>query len=68
MPAIKRPGAIAAFWDVDAPATLDRIAADRDDPFRALVPQYDIILTYGGGPPVVAGVSALWRAPLRADL
>ncbi len=55
VPAIKRPGAIAAFWDVDAPATLDRIAADPNDPFRALVPQYDLILTYGGGPPVVSG-------------
>ena len=38
VPAIRRRGAIAAFWDVDAPATLDRIAADPDDPFRALIP------------------------------
>ena len=53
VPAIKRPGAIAAFWDVDAPATLDRIAASPDDPFRALIPAYDVVLTYGGGPPVV---------------
>ena len=53
VPAIKRPGAIAAFWDVDAPATLDRIAGSPDDPFRALIPAYDIVLTYGGGPPVV---------------
>jgi spore maturation protein CgeB len=55
VPTIKRPGAIAAFWDVDAPATLDRLAADASDPFRALVPAYDLVLTYGGGPPVVAG-------------
>jgi spore maturation protein CgeB len=55
VPAICRPGALAVFWDVDAPATLDRVAADRDDPFRRLIPTYDIILTYGGGPPVVAG-------------
>ena len=53
VPALKRPGAVAAFWDVDAPATLDRIAADPDDPFRALIPAYDLVLTYGGGPPVV---------------
>ncbi|MBV8739085.1 MAG: glycosyltransferase [Alphaproteobacteria bacterium] len=53
VPAIKRPGAIAAFWDVDAPATLDRIAGSPHDPFRALIPAYDIVLTYGGGPPVV---------------
>jgi spore maturation protein CgeB len=55
VPKIKRPGAIAAFWDVDAPATLDRLAADRDDPLRTLIPAYDLVLTYGGGPPVVAG-------------
>lgn len=40
---------MVAFWDVDAPATLDRIAANPHDPFRALIPQYDCILTYGGG-------------------
>jgi spore maturation protein CgeB len=45
--------ALAVFWDVDAPATLDRLAADPSDPFRALVPDYDLILTYGGGEPVV---------------
>src|SRR5439155_21389934 len=55
VPTIKRPGAIAAYWDVDAPATLDRIAADREDPVRALSPAYALVLTYGGGPPVVAG-------------
>jgi spore maturation protein CgeB len=54
VPAIKRRGAIAAFWDVDAPATLDRIAADTGDPFRALIPAYDMVLTYGGGPRVVS--------------
>jgi spore maturation protein CgeB len=54
IPEIRRPGALAVFWDVDAPATLDRLAAKRLDPFRSLVPAYDLILTYGGGPPVVA--------------
>src|SRR5205085_1877246 len=54
VPATKRPGALAVFWDVDAPATLDRVGADREDPFRQLIPSYDMILTYGGGPPVVA--------------
>jgi spore maturation protein CgeB len=53
VPAVKRRGAIAAFWDVDAPATLDRITAAPDDAFRALIPAYDLVLTYGGGPPVV---------------
>jgi spore maturation protein CgeB len=41
------------FWDVDAPATLDRIAADPRDPMRGNIPGYDLILTYGGGNPVV---------------
>lgn len=43
-----------AFLDVDAPATLGRIAADAADPFRRHIPRYDHIVTYGGGPPVVA--------------
>lgn len=55
IPELRRSGALAAFWDVDAPATLDRIANDAGDPFHALIPQYDIVFTYGGGPPVVAG-------------
>jgi spore maturation protein CgeB len=59
VPAIRRQGALAAFWDVDAPATLDRVARQADDPFRALIPAYDLILTYGGGPPVVAAYRRL---------
>src|SRR3954470_85773 len=54
VPQLKKPGALAVFWDVDAPATLDRIAADKSDPFWSLIPQYDLVLTYGGGPPVVS--------------
>jgi spore maturation protein CgeB len=42
-----------AFWDVDAPATLARIEADPEDQFRRLIPEYDLVFTYGGGPPVV---------------
>lgn len=41
------------FWDVDAPATLERIGSNPRDPFRELVPAYDLILTYGGGDPIV---------------
>ena len=43
----------AVFWDVDAPATLARVEENAGDPFRALIPQYDSILTYGGGNTVV---------------
>jgi spore maturation protein CgeB len=41
------------FWDVDAPATLERMEADLADPFRRLVGDYDLVLTYGGGDPVI---------------
>jgi len=41
------------FWDVDAPATLASVECNPLHPFRALIPEYDYIFTYGGGPPVV---------------
>lgn len=47
------------FWDVDAPATLDRVESDPADPFSARVPQYDMVFTYGGGEPVIRAYSAL---------
>lgn len=50
---------LAIYWDVDAPATLDRVHANPHDPFRALIPQYDLVLTYGGGEPVVRGYTSL---------
>jgi spore maturation protein CgeB len=50
---------VVAFWDVDAPATLERVAAQPADPFTALIPAYDIVFTYGGGPPVISGYLAL---------
>jgi spore maturation protein CgeB len=42
-----------AFWDVDAPATLSRVEPNPADAFRALIPEYDFIFTYGGGAPVI---------------
>lgn len=56
---LRRPGALVAFWDVDAPATLERVQRDAADPFRALIPRYDVVFTYGGGPPVVRQYGAL---------
>jgi spore maturation protein CgeB len=47
------------FWDVDAPATLERVQSNPSDPFAALIPRYDAILTYGGGEPVVQAYRAL---------
>lgn len=51
--ALKKDGNLVIFWDVDAPATLDRIEQDPADPFRELIPKYDLVLTYGGGRPVI---------------
>lgn len=56
--ALKTPRNLVAFWDVDAPATLDRMANDPADPFRQEVPRYDLVLTYGGGDPVVDAYAA----------
>jgi spore maturation protein CgeB len=55
----RRPGTRVAFWDVDAPATLERVANDPTDPFARLAREYDLILTYGGGQPVIEGYRAL---------
>jgi spore maturation protein CgeB len=50
---LKRDSNLVAFWDVDAPATLDRVHGDAADPFLTLIPRYDVLFTYGGGDPVV---------------
>jgi spore maturation protein CgeB len=52
-------GTTTAFWDVDAPATLARMEGDAADPLRALLPAYNLVLTYGGGEPVVRRYTAL---------
>jgi spore maturation protein CgeB len=56
---LRRSGTIVAFWDVDAAATLERIAQDGADPFRSLIPLYDLVLTYGGGDVVVQSYRSL---------
>jgi spore maturation protein CgeB len=56
---VRRPDTLVIFWDVDAPATLDRVHRNPADPFLALIPQYDAVLTYGGGDPVVDAYLAL---------
>ena len=60
---LKRLETLVVFWDVDAPATLDRLWQTPDDPLRALVPRYDLVLTYGGGDPVVRAYGALGARP-----
>ncbi len=56
---LKRPKTRVVFWDVDAPATLDRVQNNPADPFHALIPRYDLVLTYGGGEPVRDAYRAL---------
>lgn len=50
---LKRGATQVIFWDVDAPATLERVGKNREDAFRYLIPLYDMILTYGGGTPII---------------
>lgn len=53
------PHALRLFWDVDAPATLATMAGDPADPLRRTLPGLDMVLTYGGGPRVVAAYHQL---------
>jgi spore maturation protein CgeB len=55
----RRPDNLVVFWDVDAPATLERLANNPHGAFTPLVPEYDLILTYGGGQFVVDAYRAL---------
>ncbi|MDB5446094.1 MAG: hypothetical protein JWQ97_1411 [Phenylobacterium sp.] len=57
--ALAAPHALKIFWDVDAPATL---ASLREDPallMHRVLRQLDLVLTYGGGPPVISGYQAV---------
>jgi spore maturation protein CgeB len=59
---LQTPETRIAFWDVDAPQTLASASAEPPDTpgtFRALIPRYDIVLLYGGGPPVQAAYAQL---------
>lgn len=56
---LKRASNTIVFWDVDAPATLDRLHADPADPFKPLIPRYDAVFTYGGGQGVIDAYSSL---------
>ena len=48
-----RSDAMRIFWDVDAAATLDEMRGQEDHPVRRCLPELDMVLTYGGGPPVI---------------
>jgi spore maturation protein CgeB len=49
-----RPDALRVFWDVDAAATLEEMrAGGPQHPVRRAMANIDLVMTYGGGPPVV---------------
>lgn len=54
-----RSDALKLFWDVDAAATLDEMRDDPDHPVRKALAHLDLVLTYGGGPPVVSAYEEL---------
>jgi spore maturation protein CgeB len=56
---LKGPDTLVAYCDVDAPATLERVHGNPQDPFRDLIPEYSFVFTYGGGDPVVKAYKAL---------
>ena len=47
------PHALRIFWDVDAAATLEEMRGDASHPVIRALPDLDMVLTYGGGQPVV---------------
>ena len=57
--ALRSAATRTVFWDVDAPATLTRLEGDPADPLRSLLPEYDLVLCYGGGDKVCARYRAL---------
>lgn len=68
--AAARPEAVLIFWDVDAPATLASLRgpitgeppAMSPEVIRRALPALDLVLTYGGGPPVVAAYEGFGAA------
>lgn len=51
-------GALCAYWDVDAPATLEAMAERKEHALRDALASYDIVFTYGGGRRVVESYRA----------
>ncbi|HEX5237145.1 MAG TPA: glycosyltransferase [Sphingomicrobium sp.] len=47
------PHSLKIFWDVDAAVTLEEMRQSADHPVRRALDSLDLVLTYGGGPPVV---------------
>jgi spore maturation protein CgeB len=54
-----REDALKVYWDVDAAATLEELRGAPDHPLRRRLGEFDLVLTYGGGPPVVDAYQAM---------
>ena len=54
-----RKEALRIFWDVDAPATLAEIRSRPGHPISEAFDEIDLVLTYGGGDPVVNAYEGL---------
>ncbi|KAA3452321.1 hypothetical protein C7I87_02775 [Mesorhizobium sp. SARCC-RB16n] len=54
-----RSDALIVFWDVDAPATLAQLRNEPDHPLHRALQEIDLVLTYGGGDPVVWAYRAM---------
>jgi spore maturation protein CgeB len=54
-----RRDALKVYWDVDAAATLEELRGTPDHPLRRRLGEFDLVLTYGGGPPVVSAYEAI---------
>lgn len=57
--AAARSDALKIYWDVDAPATMAELRDNPDHPLHRQLRKVDIVLTYGGGDPVVYGFRTL---------
>jgi spore maturation protein CgeB len=57
-----REDALRIFWDVDAAATLEEMRSAEDHPVHRNLKSLDLVLTYGGGPPVVAAYESFGAA------
>jgi spore maturation protein CgeB len=54
-----RSDALVVFWDVDAPATLGQLRDEPGHPLHHALREIDLVLTYGGGDPVVRAYRAM---------
>jgi spore maturation protein CgeB len=58
VPAAAAPNTVTAYWDVDAPATLESMTLDEHHLLRRMIPRYGLVFTYGGGEPVIQAYKA----------